>query len=83
MSDSSSPVIFGKIFSLLAANPTEEHKAIAAELYELSADYDFCDCEMEEDRACVMLGLARKTPNPYEPGETVTVWLRDNFEADE
>lgn len=60
MGDSSSPEIFWTIYTLLAKNPTDEHKEIAAKLWKLSQQFDFCDEEVGCFEAMVALGIAEK-----------------------
>jgi len=65
MSDRESPAIFGAMFEMLARNPTDEHKAMAHELWPLTLDYDFCS----GDDALVVLGLAGPGQDPDYPGD--------------
>ena len=47
MSDRTNAGLFKKIFELLAKNPTEEQKTIAAEIFPMRDDYDFSDNQMD------------------------------------
>ncbi len=60
MGDRKSPEIFWTIYTLLAKNPTDEHKEIAAKLWKLSQKFDFCDEEVGCFEAMVALGIAEK-----------------------
>lgn len=46
MADRSAAEIFGNTFDILAKNPTDEIKEIAKEIYKLSYNYDFTQCQM-------------------------------------
>ena len=73
MADRTSAALFGKIFSLLAKNPTDEHKAIAKEIFSYTGEYDFNNYQMEVDKELIILGLAKMGIDPKYPedGETV------------
>ncbi len=73
MADRTSARLFGKIFELLAKNPTDEHKAIAKEIFAETGDYDFSDYQMDADEPLIALGLAKKGIDPEYPedGEVV------------
>ncbi len=73
MTDRTSAALFGKIFELLAKNPTDEHKAIAKEVFAYTGDYDFSYYQMDADDALMALGLARKGIDTRYPedGETI------------
>jgi hypothetical protein len=58
MSDRSSPQIFYLIYTLLAVNPTAEHREIAAKLWKLSQKFDFSDYELGCEEAMIALGIA-------------------------
>ena len=60
MSDHTSAGIFGKVFRLLAENPTDDNKKLAHEIYNLTKKYDFSNCEMYATDECVLLGVARR-----------------------
>lgn len=60
MSDRTSAEIFAIIFTELAKNPTDEHKAIAKKIWPKRTQYDFSDYQMCCDDALVKLGLAVK-----------------------
>lgn len=75
MADRTSAGLFAKLFELLAKNPTEEHKEIAREMYNLTSEYDFSDYQMCADDACLTLGIARRGVNPEYPEHGVmTLW---------
>lgn len=59
MADRPNAAIFGSIFSDLAVNPTDEHKAIAAKIWPLLRRYDFQPYQMRCNDALIALGLAR------------------------
>lgn len=67
MSDRFASSIFGQIFKKLGSDPTPQHKKWAAELWKMSREYDFSDCQMECDKALVKLDLARKGIDPEFP----------------
>lgn len=73
MADRTSARLFGKIFELLAKNPTDEHKAIAKEIFAETSDYDFSNYQMDADEPLIALGLAKKGIDPKYPedGEVV------------
>lgn len=73
MSDRTSAGIFGRIFNLLAKNPTEENKTIAKEIFDEKGEYDFSNYQMDADDALIVLGLARTEidPNFPEDGEII------------
>lgn len=86
MADRTSARLFGRILELLAANPTEEHKAIAREIWALATGYDFSPYQMGDDaeKASLALGIARRGVRECWPEEgEVTLWLFDDFEEDE
>ena len=58
MSDRTSAEIFGKMFNLLAVNPTIDHRLLAMELWKKRVQYDFHPTDMYADEACIKLGLA-------------------------
>ena len=57
MADRTSAGIFGQIFELLAEDPTEDHKALALRVYDMTRGYDFNDYQMNADEALETLGL--------------------------
>jgi len=59
MADRTSAALFGKIFDLLAKNPSDENKAIAKEIWPMSCDYDFAPYQMNADESLIKLGLAK------------------------
>lgn len=66
MSDHTSAGIFAKLFTLLAKNPTDEHKEIARKMWPERNEYDFSDYQMGCDKALIALGLAKKGPDGIE-----------------
>lgn len=81
MADRTSAGLFGKIFELLAKNPTEEHKKIALEIWPLQSDYDFNQYQMYADDSLKTLGLAKLGVDPRYPqdGETL-MYANENGE---
>jgi hypothetical protein len=73
MADRTSARLFGKIFELLAKNPTDEHKAIAKEIFAETANYDFSNYQMDVDNSLIALGIAKIGIDPEDPedGEIV------------
>ena len=73
MADRASASVFGKIFNLLAKEPTDDHKAIAKEIYQETGNFDFSDYQMYADEALIALGLAKIGIDPQYPedGEVV------------
>lgn len=71
MADRTSARVFGSIFSLLAKNPTEEHKAIAKGIWPLTGEYDFSHYQMNVDASLIELGLAKCGPDPLSGEETI------------
>jgi hypothetical protein len=69
MADRTSAGLFGKIFELLAKNPTDEHKAIAKEIFAETGEYDFSNYQMYADEPLIALGLAKKGIDPKYPEE--------------
>lgn len=57
MGDLTSPEIFGKIFSMLAENPDVYNKELAARIFAMTHDYDFCTDEMGVDDELRSLGI--------------------------
>lgn len=77
MADRTSASLFGKIFDLLAKNPTEENKAIATEIYPMRNEYDFSDYQMYCDESLIKLGLAKMGINPEYPEDGEVVIYND------
>jgi len=77
MADRTSAELFSKIFNLLAKNPTEENKIIAAEIYSMRNAYDFCDCQMYCDESLIKLGLVKMGINPDSPEDGEVVIYND------
>lgn len=73
MADRTSAGLFGKIFELLAKNPTDEHKTIALEIWPMTQEYDFNKYQMDCDDALVALGLAYEGPDPNYPEDGNTI----------
>ncbi len=73
MADRASARLVGRIFELLAKNPTSEHKEIAKEIFAESMQFDFANYQMDADDALIKLGLAKIgiDPNYPEDGEVV------------
>ena len=69
MADRTSAELFGRIFGLLAKNPTEEHKEIAREIFGFSNEYDFSHYQMYAEEACQKLGLCQRGIDPDYPEE--------------
>ena len=78
MADRTSAGLFGQIFEILAQNPTDEHKEIARRIYQLASGYDFSDCQMDADDACLALGIARRGIDPeYPDDDECILWPGD------
>lgn len=77
MADRTSASVFGKIFNILAKNPTEEHKAMAREIWPLQSDYDFSEYQMYADDALIALGLAKIGVDSRYPEEGETILYAD------
>ena len=71
MADRTSAALFGKIFELLAKNPTDEHKAMAKEIWPLTNDYDFSEYQMNADGSLIELGLAKEGKDPLSGEDTL------------
>jgi hypothetical protein len=56
MSDHQSAYLFGILFKELAKEPLDRKK-LARKLWKMSRNYDFCDDEMDCDKALVALGI--------------------------
>lgn len=67
MADRTSAELFNTIFTMLAENPTEEHKLMAHKMWEKQYNYDFSPYQMYCDEALVTLGLAEKGVDPKYP----------------
>jgi len=59
MADRTSARLFGDIFNMLAEEPTEGNKDIAAKMFPKTRDYDFNHYQMDADDALIKLGLAK------------------------
>ena len=77
MADRTSASLFGKIFDLLAKNPTEENKSIAAEIYQMRNGNDFSNYQMYCDESLIKLGLAKMGINPKYPEDGEVVIYND------
>ncbi len=69
MADRTSARLFGKIYEMLAENPSDEHKAMAKAIWPLQWEYDFSEYQMDADNALVTLGLAKLGIDPKYPDE--------------
>lgn len=65
---------YGKIFMLLAANPTPDHKALAWRIFELSKPLDFTPGDMGAEEACLTLGIARPNNRPFPLDDAAVIW---------
>ncbi len=75
MGDSTSAKVFGEMFEILARDPSDANKKIAAELWGKTQEYDFCDDEL----CCttgdlVTLGLATLTADPEWPDGQMVIY---------
>ena len=78
MADRTSAGLFGKIFQLLAVNPTDEHKQIASEIFDMTGEYDFSNYQMYAEEACHKLDLCRTIPDPEYPDAIKVLWKGDD-----
>ncbi len=78
MADRTSAGVFGTIFGLLAKNPTDDHKAIAKEIWPLTGNYDFSEYQMEADDDLITLGLAKKGIDPDWPADGEIILYADS-----
>ena len=58
MADRSAASAFGIIFSELAADPSDDHKEVAARVWLMTRQFDFTSDQMNVDGSLVKLGLA-------------------------
>lgn len=72
MSDRGSAEIFSSMFTMLAEDPTPQHRALARRLWTSSQHYDFHPMQMECNEALIRLGLARRGIDPEYPDEGET-----------
>ena len=63
MSDHTSAEIYSRVFAALAEDPTTSNRGLALLFWAQSFDYDFSPCQIENDEALVVLGLARTKRN--------------------
>lgn len=63
MADRSSASLFATIFNLLAENPTDDHKNMAAKIWPKVYAYDFDYYQMGCDEALLKLDLAEEKPS--------------------
>lgn len=77
MADRTSAGLFGKIFELLAKNPSVENQTIAKEIWPLHHDYDFSEYQMDADEDLIKLGLAKHGIHPDYPEDGITVLYAD------
>jgi len=75
MADRTSAGLFGRVFKMLAANPTDEHKKFAVELLAMRHDFDFSIYQMDADDALLTLGVAEN----YEEDGEIYVQLKGNL----
>lgn len=73
MADRTSAGLFAKIFELLAKNPTDEHRAMAREIWSFTGEYDFSPYQMSADDSLIALGLARVGVNSRYPEDGVVI----------
>ena len=73
MADRTSAEVFGRVFQILAKNPTDENKEIAKELFSYTNEYDFSHYQMYADESLIALGLAKLGIDPRYPedGEVI------------
>jgi hypothetical protein len=64
MADRTTAKLFCDIFEMLAQNPTEDHKALALRVWEMTGGYDFTPNQMYAEVWLEKLGLFRILPNP-------------------
>lgn len=72
MADRTSAGLFGRIFEMLAANPTDDHKKFAIEILSMRHDFDFSVYQMEADEALLALDVAEQ----YEEDGEIYVRLK-------
>ena len=78
MADRTSAEIFGRIFNLLAANPSTEHRQLARQIMQIGREYDFSPDQMYADEACLSLAIARDGLHPKYPQDgIVTLYYGD------
>ena len=79
MSDRTSAALFGEIFELLAENPDDRMKEIAASIWPKRTDFDFNEYQMGCDAALIRLGLAKMVPDDEsdDPDEVETIRYKD------
>lgn len=70
MADRMSAAIFAEIFEMLAANPTEEHRVMAKNIWKMKIGCGFSNYQMHCDDALMILDLATK-------GEDVIFYLNN------
>lgn len=66
MADRLAAEIFADIFSLLATKDSPTSRGIAADIFKITAGYDFEPEQMGVDSKLVLLGCARYGVNPDE-----------------
>jgi hypothetical protein len=68
MADRTSAELFCNIFEILAEDPSEDHKALALKVFNLTRGYDFCEYQMGADKYLLKLDLCRPAPTQV-PGD--------------
>ena len=53
MADRTSAEIFGRIFNLLATDPSDQNQQLARQIMQISREYDFSPYQMYADEACL------------------------------
>ncbi len=78
MADRTSAEVFGRIFNLLAVNPSNEHRKLARQIMQISREYDFSPYQMYADEACRKLDIARHGVHPQSQQDgIVTLYYGD------
>lgn len=67
MADRTSVQVFREMFTMLAENPSDEHKAMARRVWVLAQRHDFTWPQMEADDALIALDLASRCADPECP----------------
>lgn len=76
MSDSTSAETYSTIFRLLGSDPTPQHKKWARVLWKEQEQRDFHPSDMEQDKALIALGLAKRGTHPVYPEDgEMTLYL--------
>lgn len=77
MSDHASAELFGFIFNELA-KPDCDPTKLAKKLWKRHFDYDYCDDEMQADKALIKFGFAKKAVDPEYPDEGEVTMYRQH-----